>query len=68
MLTQLYYHELKPGSPGHRALIQVRLLHASARRFVSRAVKWNVAEKGVPINQQDSLAALLLFSSGEFNM
>jgi len=63
MLVQLYFNELKPGSPAHRALIQVRLLHARVRSFIKRAVKWDAQKLGFPINQEDLLGTMILFSS-----
>lgn len=43
--------------------MDVRLLHAQVRYFIKNAVKWDTDYRGVPINQEDMLATVTLFSS-----
>mmetsp|Transcript_65560 Transcript_65560/g.77054 ORF Transcript_65560/g.77054 Transcript_65560/m.77054 type:complete len:508 (-) Transcript_65560:56-1579(-) len=55
---------LKPGEVGWTMALQVRALHAKVRRSIlqKKKDKWNVAEYGIPINQEDMAATLLAFS------
>lgn len=50
-----------PHHDGHEALLRVRLLHAFVRRWVT-ASGFDVAKRGVPVNQMDMLHTLLVFS------
>lgn len=52
---------LRPGRPGHEALLRVRLLHSYVRRFVGRS-PWDEERDGVPINQMDMVHTLMAFS------
>jgi hypothetical protein len=47
---------------GFRITIRVRLMHASVRRSLQRSDVWREDAWGVPINQADMAATLLLFS------
>jgi hypothetical protein len=55
---------LRPGAPGWRRTIRVRLMHASMHRWLRQQQKhpWNDNELGAPINQMDLAATSLLFS------
>lgn len=55
---------LLPGGPGPQHLARVRLAHAASRFLLLRdtARPWNVAELGVPINQEDQAGTLMTFS------
>lgn len=46
---------------GIQAALKVRLIHASIRRFIP-ADRWNEAEWGKPINQEDLAMTLMTFS------
>ncbi len=48
---------------GFKAMVKVRLVHASVRRMLLRSPRWNSAAWGVPINQYDMSGTALLFSS-----
>lgn len=52
---------LDPGGDGVVAAVAVRMIHAQVRDMIDRQAPWN-DEWGVPINQHDMLATLLLFS------
>jgi len=54
---------LQVGSPGHQAIIRVRLLHAMVRQHVLARPGWLPAELGSPINQQQLGLTALGFSS-----
>ena len=52
---------LRPGGPGHRTLMEVRLLHAMVRRhLLSR--DWDTARFDHPINQEDMLFTIIEFN------
>jgi hypothetical protein len=53
---------LAPGADGIVAAVTVRLIHAHVRDMIDRKAPWDDAW-GVPINQHDMLATLLLFSN-----
>ncbi len=53
---------LKPGAPGFRAVLRVRLMHAQVRRLLLDSGRWSHDEWSHPINQHDMLATILLFS------
>jgi hypothetical protein len=50
-----------PGSAAHRALLQLRLIHAHIRAAMQRRSDWD-ARWGRPVNQEDYGATLLSFS------
>lgn len=54
---------LRPGGRGHRAILEVRLLHAKVRVCCRRA-GYDVARYDEPINQEAMCGTLMLFSSG----
>jgi hypothetical protein len=47
---------------GIRAIQKIRLMHSAIRHLVGRTGRWNDAELGVPICQEDMLGTLLSFS------
>ncbi len=47
---------------GFKAMVKVRLMHASVRRMLQRSERWREREWGVPINQADMAGTTLLFS------
>lgn len=47
---------------GFKAMVKVRLVHASVRRMLARSPRWNAPAWGVPINQYDMSGTTLLFS------
>lgn len=49
---------------GLMATLKVRLVHAAVRHLINRSGKWNRHENGVPINQEDLLGTLIVFSYG----
>ena len=51
------------GSPGFRATVRVRLIHARVRNALRNSPRWKAAEWGAPINQYDMAGTVLLFSS-----
>jgi ER-bound oxygenase mpaB/B'/Rubber oxygenase, catalytic domain len=55
---------LLPGGPGLGWLLRVRLVHAATRHRVLHDASrpWDVAELGVPINQEDLAGTLMTFS------
>ncbi len=54
---------LRPGGEGLAITIHVRLMHAQIRRLLLRDERWDHRRWGLPINQHDMLATILLFSS-----
>jgi hypothetical protein len=54
---------LRFGSPGFRATVRVRLIHARVRHALKRSAQWQTAAWGTPINQYDMAGTVLLFSS-----
>ncbi len=52
----------RPGRRGHEALLRVRLLHARVRMYVAAHPTYDVARRGVPVNQADMLGTLCMFS------
>ena len=54
---------LKPGQPGHRLTLHVRLMHALVRDQLSRSPEWDARWLGLPINQVDMQATYLAFSA-----
>lgn len=53
---------LAPGGEGYGLTVRVRLMHARVRQLALRDVRWNTAAYGLPINQHDMVATVLLFS------
>lgn len=54
---------LGPGSDGQRAARGVRLFHGVVRNWLTTTPgRWDLETDGVPINQEDMLATVLLFS------
>lgn len=47
---------------GFKAMVKVRLVHATVRQMLARSPRWNAAAWGVPINQYDMSGTTLLFS------
>jgi hypothetical protein len=52
---------LAPEGPGIAAAAKVRLIHAYVRRMIQEHSEWN-DDWGLPINQHDMMATVLLFS------
>jgi hypothetical protein len=50
---------LRPGGPGCRSTLHVRLIHTFVRRHVARLPEWRSAEWGLPVNQTDMAATML---------
>jgi hypothetical protein len=62
----LYMMDDDPFGPGGnliRAIQKVRLMHASVRRLMLASGTWDSETYGGPINQEDMLCAMLLFST-----
>lgn len=55
---------LTEGGRGIMATLKVRLVHAAVRHLIGQSGKWDVQEHGVPINQEDLLGTLIVFSYG----
>ncbi len=55
---------LGPGTLGRESVEGVRLFHAAVRRMIDTdpSVIWDAAELGVPINQEDLLGTLVVFT------
>jgi hypothetical protein len=51
----------RPGTAGHRALVNLRLLHARIRLSMQHRADWD-ARWGLPVNQEDYSSTLLMFS------
>ena len=52
---------IKPGSIGHRTLMEVRLTHSAVRQFLWAGGKWNAEAYDQPINQEDMAGTVLGF-------
>ena len=52
---------LRPGGPGHRTIMEVRLLHAMVRRHLLNK-GWDSAQFDHPINQEDMLFTIIEFN------
>jgi ER-bound oxygenase mpaB/B'/Rubber oxygenase, catalytic domain len=50
---------LRPGGPGYRSTLHVRLIHTLVRRHIAQMPEWEADEWGVPINQTDMAATML---------
>lgn len=48
---------------GFKSAVRVRLMHAQVRSMLKKSGKWDEAAWGHPINQSDSMATILEFSS-----
>ncbi|MGH9026788.1 MAG: oxygenase MpaB family protein [Acidimicrobiia bacterium] len=55
---------LRPGTDAYKAALGVRLFHGAVRRMIlaDPDVHWREAELGVPINQEDLLGTLAVFT------
>ncbi len=51
---------IKPGQPGHRTIMEVRLLHAMVRKYL-RQRGWDTALYDEPINQEDMAFTIIEF-------
>lgn len=51
----------QPGSPAHRTLLELRLLHTRIRKMMLKRPDWDM-RWGVPVNQEDNGSTLLMFS------
>lgn len=51
----------QPGTPAHRTLLELRLLHTRIRKAMLRRPDWD-PRWGVPVNQEDNGSTLLMFS------
>lgn len=51
----------QPGTPAHRTLLELRLLHTRVRAMVGKRPDWD-PRWGVPVNQEDNGSTLLMFS------
>ncbi|HFE45073.1 MAG TPA: DUF2236 domain-containing protein [Nannocystis exedens] len=54
---------LLPGGEGLAITLRVRLMHARVRRLLLADKRWDHESWGLPINQHDMLATILLFSA-----
>lgn len=52
---------LRPGGLGHRTVMEVRLLHAAVRQFLSKSPRWDNDKYDLPINQEDMAGTILEF-------
>lgn len=52
---------IKPGSIGHRTLMEVRLTHSAVRQFLWAGEKWDADQFDQPINQEDMAGTVLGF-------
>lgn len=52
---------VKPGSIGHRTLMEVRLTHSAVRQFLWHGGKWDANAFDQPINQEDMAGTVLGF-------
>ncbi|MFC9664489.1 oxygenase MpaB family protein [Nocardia sp. NPDC127606] len=50
---------LRPGGPGYRSTIRVRLIHAFVRRHVAAMDDWRLEDWGLPVNQMEMSATLI---------
>lgn len=65
--TQFLVDVMNPGSldprgAGVLTTLKVRLVHASVRHFIGSSPKWNAVEWQNPINQEDLVFTMLVFS------
>ena len=52
---------IRPGSVGHRTLMEVRLIHSAVRQFLWHGDKWDAEKYDQPINQEDMAGTVLEF-------
>ncbi|MCG8315871.1 MAG: DUF2236 domain-containing protein [Pseudomonadales bacterium] len=52
---------VRPGSIGHRTLMEVRLTHSAVRQFLWNGGKWQADKYDQPINQEDMSGTVLGF-------
>lgn len=52
---------IRPGSMGHRTLMEVRLLHSAVRQFLWNSGKWDAEKYDQPINQEDMAGTVMEF-------
>ena len=52
---------IRPGSAGHRTLMEVRLVHSAVRQFLWHSGKWEAEKYDQPINQEDMAGTVLEF-------
>lgn len=52
---------IRPGTIGHRTLMEVRLVHSAVRQFLWHGYNWDVATYDQPINQEDMAGTVLEF-------
>ena len=52
----------KPDGKGFTSILKVRLLHAAIRFYTGKSSKWNAADWGLPVNQEDMAGTNLSFS------
>ncbi len=53
---------MRPGAQGFNITVRVRLMHARVRMMILRSGRWDEGAWGVPINQHDMMATIMLFS------
>lgn len=53
-----------PEGEGLMACLKVRMMHAAVRYLIQRSGKWDEADRGIPICQEDTLGTLMVFSVG----
>ncbi|RYE07381.1 MAG: DUF2236 domain-containing protein, partial [Sphingobacteriaceae bacterium] len=51
-----------PDGKGFASILKVRLLHAAIRFYTDKSSKWNAADWGLPVNQEDMAGTNLSFS------
>lgn len=54
---------LRPGGDGWGITLRVRMMHARVRQMLLRSPRWDSQAWGLPINQHDTVATSLLFST-----
>jgi hypothetical protein len=52
---------IRPGSIGHRTVMEVRLIHSSVRQFLWNSGKWDAEKYDQPINQEDMAGTVMEF-------
>lgn len=52
----------KTDGKGFTSILKVRLLHAAIRFYTDKSSKWNAADWGLPVNQEDMAGTNLSFS------
>ena len=54
---------LKREREGFKSAVRVRLMHAQVRSMLGKSEKWRADDWGTPLNQADTVATILLFST-----